>query len=236
MKVLITGAFSPIGRAIIQELIHYDFLPILHYHTPISSEQQAWLNDLKKVCPETLTLWQADMIETPSLEKKFSQLLLHVGQIDGLINNAAIFEKTPLGEIQLEEWQRIMTINFLSPMALSNLFILQNHFTQEKPGIIINLLDIYAEKIIPGYSIYSASKSAMETCTRYMAREAGPRFRINGIAPGIVTQSTPMHIVERSVTRQLVPPEAIAQTCLFLMQNHHLTGSTITVDSGKKLF
>ena len=56
----------------------------------------------------------------------------------------------------------------------------------ERGGAIVNLIDIYAERPLPGHAVYCMAKAALAMATRALALELAPRVRVNGIAPGAI--------------------------------------------------
>jgi NAD(P)-dependent dehydrogenase (short-subunit alcohol dehydrogenase family) len=89
---------------------------------------------------------------------------------------------------------------------------------------------------------YVATKAALTSLTRGLARAWAPRIRVNAVAPGPVllpeTESTPEEeaaAADRTVARRVGSPEDVAQAVLFLDRAPYVTGETIRVDGGHHL-
>lgn len=104
-------------------------------------------------------------------------------KIDYLVNNAGIGIHAPFAEVSESQFDQLMNIHlkgvfFLTQKALP---LLNDH------GGIVNLSTGLARFSLPGYSAYAAMKGGVETLTRYLAKELGPRgIRANVLAPGAI--------------------------------------------------
>ncbi len=102
-------------------------------------------------------------------------------KFDFLVNNAGIGGATPIAEVTEEMFDKFMNIHFKGVYFLSQkAFPLLND-----NGAIINISTGTTRFCVPGYSVYSSLKSAVETFTKYLAKELGARgIRANVVAPG----------------------------------------------------
>jgi NAD(P)-dependent dehydrogenase (short-subunit alcohol dehydrogenase family) len=107
----------------------------------------------------------------------------NVSKFDFLINNAGIGATIPFEKATEEEFDRFMNIHFKSVYFLTQQLLpfINDH------GRIINVSSGTTKYSVPGYSIYASMKGAIETFTRYLAKEVGSRgITANVIAPGPV--------------------------------------------------
>jgi len=167
----------------------------------------------------------------------------HEGEIHGLVNNAAIATNVggaAFDAIDLDLWDRVMRINvrgtWLAIRALTPLFA-------QGGGRIVNIASDTALWGAPKLLAYVASKGAVISMTRSLARELGPRgIGVTVVAPGILrSESTEYVPAERHrlyETGRAVPgpqhPEDIVDTVVFLLTPGALalTGQVLTVDAG----
>jgi len=181
--------------------------------------------------PDSVTAFARDIAE-------------HEGEIHGLVNNAAIATKVggdAFDAIELDLWDRVMRVNvrgtWLVTRALTPLFAEGGH------GRIVNLASDTALWGAPRLLAYVASKGAVISMTRSLARELGPRgVGVTVVAPGILrSESTEYVPAERHrlyETGRAVPgpqhPEDIVDTVVFLLTPGALalTGQLLTVDAG----
>jgi len=227
--LLITGAFSFIGKSIVELLDckkSFDF--ILHYFNELDDEKKRWLSNLKN----NFRLVQFDLRKTESIEIFWKQILSKkVNTIDILINNASVFYPTPLKKLNEHDWIENLKVNLVTPALLAQRFVQQNCFSAQQPGRIINLLDSTIRKTIKEHIPYHVSKIALEAFTKDIAAASGPDFRINSIAPGFV-KNVPESLIKKTSIRRLVTREEIANACLFLLENQAINGETLFIDGG----
>ena len=183
-----------------------------------------------------------DISEPASIEAFAIELAQVEGSIDGLVNNAAI--ATNVGgavfeDIEIELWDRVMRTNvrgtWLVTRAVSPLL---------RPGArIVNMASDTALWGPPRLLAYVASKGAVISMTRSLARELGPRgIGIVAVAPGIMrneaTEYVPVERHREYETRRAVPgpqrPEDMAEIVAFLLTQHALpmTGQVVNTGAG----
>lgn len=164
------------------------------------------------------------------------------GQIDILVNNAAIFiaiERHPFYEISEEEWDRVSAVNIKGPFLCAKAVF---PHMRERGGKIINISSSTAYWGTPNFLHYVASKAALIGMTRSLAREVGEfGICVNAIAPGLVEHEgqnapkalTELQLKERSIKR-LQTPDDLLGTLVFLASSDSdfMTGQAIVVDGG----
>lgn len=183
-----------------------------------------------------------DIAEPESIDAFAAELERIEGGVDGLVNNAAI--ATNVGgagfeDIELDLWDRVMRTNvrgtWLVTRALSPLF--------RPDARIVNMASDTALWGPPRLLAYVASKGAVISMTRSLARELGPRgIGIVAVAPGIMrneaTEYVPAERHQEYETRRAVPgpqlPEDMADIVAFLLTRHALpmTGQVINTGAG----
>ncbi len=162
---LVTGAARGIGRAIAHDLAS-DHATAITYHTtdpgPLVTER-----------PDVFAI-KADLASPDAAMGVIQSVVEHFGQIDVIVNNAGVVLPTPPEATEFAAHRQNIEVNLIAP-ALPHL----------KPGAsVVNISSVNAVLPTMGASIYSASKAALNTWTRSMAKELGPRgIRVNAIAP-----------------------------------------------------
>jgi NAD(P)-dependent dehydrogenase (short-subunit alcohol dehydrogenase family) len=189
----------------------------------------------------------ADVSSETSVEELVSKCIDSFGTIDILVNNAAIaagLELKPLEDISVAEWQRMMNINamgtFLCCRAVSG------HMRQHNSGRIINMTSGTAFKGAPFMLPYVASKGAIISMTRSLAKELGEHnILVNAIAPGYTVtenmlKNRAFHESQREIAiagralKRESRPEDIVGSAVFLASDDasFITGQIIAVDGG----
>ena len=109
-------------------------------------------------------------------------------------------------------------------------------------GSVVNMLDVLAERPMPSFANYSASKAALWNATLSLARTLSPAVRVNGIAPGVVEWNDQTAEADREAYVKKVPlkrigtPEEVATLVKFLaVDATFITGQIIRIDGGRSL-
>ncbi|MBR9866537.1 MAG: pteridine reductase [Oceanospirillales bacterium] len=238
---LITGAARRIGETIARQLWQQGYRVIIHCHH--STEDAALLADeLNGLKPASARVLQADLNDSQQVSDLADQALACWGQIDLLVNNASSFYPTPLEQSTDQQWNDLINSNvkaayFLSAKLADTL--------KQQHGSIINLVDIHAQRALPGYPIYSIAKAGMQMMTLSLAKEMAPEVRVNGVAPGpilwpeedaAISPEEQNAILEKTLLKRAGTAEDIAGTVLFLAAQNFITGQIIAVDGGKSLY
>ncbi|RTE66794.1 pteridine reductase [Amphritea opalescens] len=238
---LITGAARRIGATITRQLWQQGYRVIIHcHHSHHEAEQLA--KELNSLRADSATVLQADLNSHQQVTQLASQALDCWRQIDLLINNASSFYPTPLEESTEQQWDELVNSNLKAAYFLCAQ--LAESLTQQQ-GCIINLIDIHAQRALPGYPIYSIAKAGLQMMTLSLAKELAPQVRVNGVAPGpilwpeqaaAISSTEQAAIVDKTLLKRTGTPEDIAETVLFLAGQRFITGQIIAVDGGKSLY
>lgn len=169
------------------------------------------------------------------------------GKIDILANVVGVAAEGALHELQLNDWDRILQVN-LTSMFLTSKYVLPNMLAGKK-GSIVHITSVQALMGFRGYPHYAASKGAIISLTRQMAREyASQGVRVNCIAPGTVETPLNVQVLARSSNPQalragwermhpigrLGQPLDIAYGALYLVgdESSWVTGQCLVIDGG----
>ncbi|UOQ95470.1 SDR family oxidoreductase [Halobacillus shinanisalinarum] len=164
------------------------------------------------------------------------------GKIDILVNNAGISSEKPYQEIDLDDWQKMLSINGFGPFA--GIKHVAPNMADQKKGSIINISS-YTAQIGQGFNHYSASKGAVRALSKAAATNFGYQgVRVNTLFPGII--ETPMtqslstsnelleHLIQATPLQRLGHSEDIANAALFFAsdESSYITGSELVIDGG----
>ncbi len=169
------------------------------------------------------------------------------GPVDILVNSAGLYVPTPIGETTEADYERMADINFKGTFFAINAVV--PGMKTRRYGKIVNISSIAATWGIGTYSLYCATKAAVDMLTRALARELAPyNININAIAPG--NTATPLNEELRTdpahreyiaamenmtpSNRTFSPPTEMAAICAFLVSDEarSLYGESIIADEG----
>ena len=236
--VLITGAAHRIGATTARMLHAQGMNIILHYrHSRDAAEKLQ--QELQTQRADSVSLLQADLLETDQLTDLIEQAIKIWGKLDVLINNASSFYPTPMESATEEQWNDLMGSNVKAPFFLSK--AAAKHLKQQN-GCIVNIVDIHAERPLKEFPIYSMAKAALVMMTKSLACELGPEVRVNAVAPGAILwpenleEDAKEKILSRTFLKRKGEPEDISKAILFLIKDApYMSGQVLTVDGGRSL-
>jgi pteridine reductase len=239
-NVLITGAAKRIGAACARRLHQEGCHVVVHYK---SSEPEALelCSELNRLRRDSASVLQADLLDMGQLEAVAEAAQKIQGGIDVLINNASAFYGTPFGQVTGGQWDELLGSNLKAPFFLAQ--ALRNTL-KARQGCIVNIVDIHAERGLPGFPAYSIAKAGLAAMTRVLAKEMGPEVRVNGVAPGAIiwpehglSDQIKEEILQRVALKRSGEADDIAKAVLFLIRDaDYMTGQILTVDGGRTLF
>jgi NAD(P)-dependent dehydrogenase (short-subunit alcohol dehydrogenase family) len=182
---LVTGGNRGLGKDMALSLAKKGLDVIITYHSK-EEEALAVVQELQAlgVAAATLQLNVADIQSFGTFFSKLAAILrdtFNTGYIDFLVNNAGIGINAAFADTTEEQFDSLLNIQFKGPFFLTQ----QALPLLADGGGIINISTGLARFCQPGYAAYASMKSAMETLTRYQAKELGARgIRVNVVAPG----------------------------------------------------
>ncbi|MFD3156278.1 elongation factor P 5-aminopentanone reductase [Haloimpatiens sp. FM7330] len=236
---LVTGASRGIGRSIALELAKNGTSVILNYRKDDEGANET-LELIKKLGGYG-TLYKTDISDYSSCKNMIDDIIKKFGKIDILINNAGISKIGLFMDMSEEDFNEIMNINFKGVFNCCHNAV--KYMIERKSGVMINISSIWGNVGASCEVLYSASKGAINSFTRALAKELAPsNIRVNAIAPGVI--DTDMNKCfsneEREEIQQEIPMmrfgegEDIAKLAVFLCGegSKYITGQIVTVDGG----
>jgi pteridine reductase len=195
---------------------------------------------LEQARPHSTFALQANLADLARLPELVLGTLLHFQRLDGLVNNAAAFYPTPLGTITHMQWDDLFATNARAPLFLAQ--AAAPHLSA-RHGAIVNIIDVYGERPLPGHSVYCMAKAALAMATQALAQELAPSVRVNGIAPGAVlwpeggkADADQRELIAHTPLQRIGMPADVASAVLWLLRDApFVTGQIIRVDGGRSL-
>lgn len=235
---IITGGGRDIGRACAIKLAAEGANVAINYFASSEGAESA-VAEIKAAGGNAFAL-QGDLNTPAGVDALVSKAVADFGGVDVLINNTGgLIARKTISEMSLEHWNAVMGLNLTSTFLMVKACL-----PHLKSGAIVNLASQAGrDGGGPGSVAYAASKGAVMTMTRGLAKELGPNIRVNAICPGMIdtdfhnihTKPEVRKNVENAtpVKRQGVP-EDIANLVVFLAcdDSAFITGANVDINGG----
>ena len=179
---VVTGASKGIGAGIAKYLAAEGASVVVNY---ASSKEgaDAVVNDITKEGGKAIAV-KGDVAKQKDIENLFAETKKAFGRLDILVNNAGVFQFSPLAEATEEQLHRQFGINVFG-LILATREALKYFGTEG--GSVINIGSTISQLTPPSSVVYTATKGAVDSITRVLAKELGPqKIRVNSINPGMV--------------------------------------------------
>ncbi|HLP02728.1 MAG TPA: glucose 1-dehydrogenase [Opitutaceae bacterium] len=179
---LVTGASKGIGAAIAKHLAAAGAQVVVNYSSSKAGADQV-VAAITAAGGKAVAL-RADVSNPAEAERLVAETQAAFGRLDILVNNAGVYEFGPLAAITPEHFHRQFDLNVLGLLLVTQ--AAAKRFP-DTGGSVVNISSVASQSAIPNASVYSATKGAVDTITRSLAAELGPRkIRVNALNPGMV--------------------------------------------------
>jgi len=232
-RVMITASASGIGLVIAKTFLENDALVAV---CDISEERLA---ECQAVLPGVERIL-VDVSDPVQVDRFFAKALAFLGGLDVLVNNAGgLIKRQSVREYEWRLMEDIFALNTFSAMMVTSLCI--PLLEKGTDPCIVNISSVAMRHGAPTATIYGASKSALDSFTRGIAKELAPTIRVNAVSPGVIISpfhdkySTPEQLEawrEGNPLQKNGEPTHIAQTIKFIIENDFMHGETIDVNGG----
>ena len=203
--VVVTGASSGIGKATAWHLASRGASLVLAARRMDRLEQLAKAISDKggRALPVTV-----DVTDDADLERLRDETLTTHGRVDVLVNNAGVPGCGPFAQVDLEQIDRVIDVNFRSVVHATKAFL--SLFLDRKQGHIVNVASLAGRYATPSVAVYSATKHAVVAFSESLFYELEPYgVKVTAVNPGFVqTEGFPNDRVPRALVMR---PERIAQ-------------------------
>ncbi len=238
---VVTGASKGIGAAIAKHLGAAGASVVVNYASS-KAGADAVVAEIMQAGGKAIAVGGSVAVES-EVAALFASAKDAYGKVDILVNNAGVYEFVALEDITEEKYKRQFDINvlgvFLATKAALPLF-------PETGGSVINVSSVVSRAGMPTHAIYSGTKGALDTITKSLAQELGPRqIRVNAINPGlIITEGAEAggyssgdfaaQVIAGTPLGRLGYPDDVAPPVVFLASDaaRWITGETIFVSGG----
>ncbi len=235
-RVLMTGGGSGIGAATAARFVEEGCRVAIIDRDPEACEKVA--HDV----PGIVGTFLSDVSDPRQVQHSFGNLIMGLGGLDVVVNNAGISIRHAFLDITSEEWSTVIAVNLNGVFHVAH--AAARYMMDHDGGVILNMASTNGIVGHPYYADYNTTKAGVIELTKSMALELAPKVRVNAVAPGYVL--TPMQRAEYTdemldaVNRKIplgrhAQPEEIAGLFAFLASDDaaYMTGSVYVIDGGE---
>ena len=234
---IVTGASKGIGAAIARHLAEAGASVVVNYSSSREGADKV-VAAIEKAGGQAIAVG-ANVSKADEISRLFDETKAKFGRLDILINNAGIYQFSPLAEITEDHFHQQFNLNVLGLILATQQAA--THFGPEG-GSIVNISSLVGIKPSAQIGVYSATKAAVDAVTKSLAQELGPmKIRINSLSPGPVeTEGTAgfsemfQKMIDQTPLGRLGQPSDIAKIAVFLASDDSawMTGEILQASGG----
>ena len=234
--VLVTGGAKRIGKTISTLLASEGYSIAIHYNK--SEKEATKLSNSIKVNGGRSDIFHANLLDPDSVSSLISKVVLSLGPVTGLVNNASMFAYDDILTLESNMWDEHMNVNAKAPVLLIKELL--NVTKNGSRACVVNILDQKVANPSPDYLSYTASRYALLGLTDALARGLAPKIRVNAVAPGHTMPSEEQSETGFKKAQSESPlgfgpnSQDIAEAVSFLINARAVTGQIIFVDAGER--
>ncbi|MFC9228275.1 SDR family NAD(P)-dependent oxidoreductase [Streptomyces decoyicus] len=240
-SVIVTGAGSGIGASIAERAARSGA------RLCVAGRREAPLKELAARLGTPVEVVAVDVAARDAGERLVAAAMDRFGRVDAVVNNAGLARFGKLEESAAEDFDAMLTVNVRAPAELIRCALPQLRAHQ---GAVVNVSSVGGVLSMPARSAYGASKAALNSLTRSLARELAPDVRINAVLPGPVdtplwheaglteneTDALRTSLLSATPMGRFGDGDEVARLVCFLIdpeQSGWITGALMPVDGGR---
>jgi len=234
--IIVTGDSRGLGNNITETLLKDDYRVV-----GISRKESDEIINLKEKYERYVHV-NFDLSNSDKIKELYLEELKPYGPIYGLVNNAALAYDDITTNAALEPLEKMFRVNVFSAIMLTK-YVIRDMLLNNIRGSIVHITSVCAHTGYKGLSMYAATKGALESFSKTVAREFGTKkIRSNCVAPGFMETSMNKslsdnqkdRIYKRTSLKEPTDMQSVSNTVKFLIDegSSSITGQVLHVDNG----
>jgi NAD(P)-dependent dehydrogenase (short-subunit alcohol dehydrogenase family) len=231
-SALVTGGARRIGRAVALALARSGAEVTITYRSSTNDASDT-VHAIEALGVRAQAV-HCDVRSEASVREVVAVAAVFHSRLDILVNNAAVFESSPLDRLSLEQWDAVFETNTRGPFLVSREAL---QHLRAAHGRIVNIGSLGGFEAWVGHAHYCASKAAVHMLTQAMAKAFAPEVSVNCVAPGWIEMedsgSESARFAARTPMGRNGTAADVAEAVLYFAANSgFVTGQILTVDGG----
>lgn len=220
--IVITGASSGLGLAAARRLSERGAHVVLGARR---IERLRQLSDELTSGGRQALAVETDVTVLGDVQRLVGRAVQAFGRVDVMVNNAGLMPISALERLKVEDWERTIDVNIKG--VLYGIAAALPHMQRQMSGHFVNVASVAGHKIMPGGTVYSATKFAVRALTEGLRQEVKPwNIRTTILSPGAVDSELPNSITEEDVARGMqgfyqttaIPADSFARAITFALE------------------
>jgi NADP-dependent 3-hydroxy acid dehydrogenase YdfG len=219
--IVITGASSGIGDAAARHLAERGARVVLGARR--ASRLEALVKEIRDKGGEA-EAQQVDVTSRDQVEALVGFAVTRFGRIDVMVNNAGLMPLSPMEQLKVDEWERMVDVNIKG--VLYGIAAALPRMKKQGSGQIINMSSVGGRVVVPTAAVYCGTKFAVHAISEGLRQEVGRSIRVTTIAPGATASELAESISDPELKRQaiqdfrkdLLPAASIARAIAFAIE------------------
>ena len=236
--IIVTGDTGGVGNEVVSKILEAGEYGVIGLSRRVNDK----VKSLQTQYPESYRHFDFDLSRPELVAEVYHNKIRQVGDIYGLVNNAANAYDDIVTNLQVEPLEKMFRVNVYSPMMLTK-YVIRDMLVTRTKGSIVHISSISAHTGYKGLAMYASSKGALEAFSKGTAREWGTRgIRSNVVAPGFMettisaslTDEQRQKIYKRTSLKKATDIDSVASSVAFLLSDaaKSITGTIVHVDNG----
>ncbi|SDM93316.1 SDR family oxidoreductase [Sediminibacillus halophilus] len=215
--IIITGASSGMGKAAATLLAERGAKVV------VGARRKQQLDELVTTITSkggSASFQVTDVTKRSDVENLVKHAVNTYGKVDVIINNAGVMPISPLDDLLVEDWEKMIDVNIKG--VLYGIAAALPVFRKQGSGHFINIASTAGHKTVQNQSVYSGTKYAVRAISEGLRQEAGDKLRVTIISPGMTRTSVVDSMTNPEVKARLkdiaMPADAIARSIAFAIE------------------